>query len=114
MKNKLKLFLTTACILLLAACGQNVPENKTNYIGNWTSQSPLMELQITAEGQVRYTRQEENTTKSLDLPLQEFEGDNFKAGIGPASTQFIVNKPPFQENEQWKMVVDGVTLTKTN
>ena len=114
MKNKLKLFLASTCILILTACGQSVPADKTNYVGEWSSQTPLMELQITAEGQVRYSRLEENTTKSLDLPLQEFDGNNFKAGIGPASTQFIVNKPPFQENEQWKMVVDGVTLTKTN
>jgi hypothetical protein len=29
------------------------------------------------------------------------------------STRFVVSKPPYQEGDSWKMVVDQVELTKT-
>lgn len=114
MKNKFILLFTTISILLLSACGQSVPEDKALYVGHWESQTPtlFMQLQITQDGKVIYQRKEQNTSTSLDLPLQEFNGNHFKAGIGPASTVFTVSKPPYKEGKEWKMVVDGVELTK--
>jgi len=52
-------------------------------------------------------------TTSVNGPLKDFDGDNFSAGIGPMSTTFVVSKPPYQDKGRWKMVVDGVELTKT-
>ena len=51
-------------------------------------------------------------TTSVEGPLQRFEGDHFVVGVWFVSTRFEVSKPPFQEANKWKMVVDGVELTK--
>ena len=50
----------------------------------------------------------------LQAPLQRFEGDNFVVGVGPMSTVFTVSKPPYHDGRDWKMVVDGVELTRTS
>jgi len=72
-----------------------------------------MYLLITQDGSIRYNRINGGVTTSLEGPLKGFDGDNFEAGIGPLSTVFVVSKPPFQEEGVWKMVVDGVELTKS-
>jgi hypothetical protein len=96
--------------LALSACGQPVPQERSAYVGEWRSQT--MTLLITQDGSVRYKRVEGGTTKSIDGPLRRFDGDNFVVGIPLVSTTFEVSKPPYQEAGRWKMVVDGVELTR--
>jgi hypothetical protein len=96
---------------LLAGCGSPVPPNKAAYVGEWTEKT--MVLVITQDGKVRYKRQKGGTSTSIDAPLRSFEGDNFTVGIGPINTTFVVSKPPYREGNAWKMVVDGVELTRT-
>jgi hypothetical protein len=54
------------------------------------------------------------TTTSINAPLRQFEGDHFVVGIAFLSTTFEVSTPPHQEAGTWKMVVDGVELTRTH
>jgi hypothetical protein len=61
---------------------------------------------------VNYRRQEKGTKISVKGPLEEFDGNNFDVGVGPFKTTFVVSKPPYQDGDQWKMVVDGVELTR--
>jgi hypothetical protein len=105
--------LTTALLLalLLAGCGKPVPMEKVDYVGEW--QEKTMYLLITQDGTVSYKRVKGGTTTSVNGPLKAFEGNNFSVGIGPMSTTFTVSKPPYQEKGRWKMMVDGVELTKT-
>ncbi|MEX2154973.1 MAG: hypothetical protein WD825_16640 [Gemmatimonadaceae bacterium] len=101
----------SCCLALLcAACGKPVPEDKQAYVGEW--QSPSTFLLITQDGQVEYKRRQGATTKSINAPLKAFQGPDFVVGIGPVSTTFKVSKPPYQDGTRWKMVVDGVELTK--
>lgn len=97
-------------LTLLAACGQPVPPEKAAYVGLW--QAPQMALLITADGNVRYQRKEGNTTTKVNGPLQGFEADNFKVGVGPLSTTFVVTAAPHADGELMKMTVDGVELSK--
>jgi hypothetical protein len=99
-------------IAALCACGQPVPPDKLDYVGEW--QTKTMYLLITADGSVRYRRLRGGATTSLDGPLKRFERDNFEVGVGPFTTTFSVSKPPYEENGTWKMVVDGVELTRTD
>jgi hypothetical protein len=69
-------------------------------------------LFISKEGNVSYRRKDGNASKSIDAPLQEFQGDNFVVGLGLMSTTFVVSAPPHQDGETWKMTVDGVELTR--
>lgn len=100
----------TLLAVLLAACGKPVPADKSAYVGDW--QSATMMLRISQEGRVAYRRVDGNTRTSVDAPLQGFQGDDFKAGLGPIATTFKVSAPPHQDGNAWKMTVDGVELTR--
>jgi hypothetical protein len=96
--------------LFLSACGQPVPEDKAAYVGEWRAQT--MRLTLTQDGTVQYKRVKGGVTTSINAPLQRFEGDNFVVGVPFISTTFEVSKPPYQEAGTWKMVVDGVELSR--
>jgi hypothetical protein len=96
---------------LVVGCGNPVPTEKSDYVGEW--QHPTMYLLITQDGSVKYKRLGGDATKSVEAPLKAFNGDNFTVGIGPMKTTFVVSEPPRQEGEKWVMVVDGVQLTRT-
>ena len=102
------LFLT----LVLAGCGKPVPPEKADYVGEWSSLE--MYLLITPDGSVRYRRLRGGMETSISGPLQGFEGDNFIVGLPLRwlSTTFVVSTPPRNENGTWKIVVDGVELTR--
>jgi hypothetical protein len=97
---------------MLSACGKPVPSDKAEYVGEWQGKS--MYLLITQDGSVRYKRVKGGGSTSIEAPLQRFVGDDFVVGIGPMSTVFTVSKPPYHDGREWKMVVDGVELTRTS
>jgi hypothetical protein len=96
--------------LALSACGKPIPPEKSAYVGEWRAQT--MSLLIAQDGSVVYKRIKGGATTSVNGPIRRFEGDNFVVGIPLVSTTFEVSKPPYQEADKWKMVVDGVELTK--
>ena len=97
--------------LSLIGCGIPVPPEKSAYVGEW--QEKTMYLLITQDGSVRYKRLKGGATTSIEGPLKSFDGNNFAVGIGPMSSMFVVDKPPYQDGQTWKMMVDGVELTRT-
>lgn len=99
-----------AAALVLAACGQPVPPDKSAYVGRW--ESPQMSLLITPDGNVRYKRVEGSTSKSVNGPLKGFKGNDFEVGIGPLTTTFVVTAPPRQDGGATRMTVDGIELTR--
>jgi hypothetical protein len=99
-----------SCCLLLAGCARPLPPDKLDYAGEW--RSPTMSLLITESGNVNYRRVDGGMSKSINGPLQAFEGDNFVVGIGPVKTTFVVSMPPHEDGGEWKMTVDGMALTK--
>ena len=108
-------FRTTAVSLLIAlallGCAKPVPPEKFAYVGEW--QEKTMYLLITQDGSVEYKHLNGGVTTSVNGPLKGFSGNDFAVGIGPLSTTFVVSKPPYQDGDKWKMVVDGVVLSKT-
>ncbi len=96
--------------ILLSGCGTPVPADKADYVGAW--RSPEMRLSITRDGNINYERHRGSAETSINGPLQEFQGDDFSVGVWFISTTFVVSQPPYQEGGRWKMVVDGVELTK--
>jgi len=106
-----KIIVPLLLALSLFGCGKPVPPEKSAYVGEW--QEKTMYLLITQDGSVRYKRLKGGASTSIQGPLKGFEGNNFEVGIGPLTTKFLVGKPPHQDGERWKMVVDGVELIKT-
>jgi len=96
--------------IVLCGCGKPVPAEKADYVGEW--RAPEMYLLITSDGSVRYERLKGGAQRSITGPLQGFQGDDFSVGLSFLSTTFVVSKPPYKEGDSWKMVVDGVELTK--
>lgn len=97
--------------LLMAACSEPIPPEKLAYAGEWRGGN--VHLVITPEGSVQYERRDGAANISVSAPIQRFEGDNFVVGVGPFNTTFVVSKPPHLVNGQYRMVVDGVELTRT-
>ena len=108
--RKTTVFILSTALFLAVSCGKPVPPEKADYIGEW--RGPSMALLITKDGSVAYKRSKGGTTKSINGPLKGFEGDNFVVGVGPLKTTFVVTAVPHESNGRWKMVVDGVELTK--
>ena len=108
--NKRALLVIVPALLLLTACGQPVPQEKAAYVGDWRAQT--MALLLTHDGAVAYRRLEDGVTTRINGSLRRFEGDNFVVGVPIRSTTFVVSKAPYQESGAWKMVVDGVELTR--
>jgi hypothetical protein len=111
MKNRSAAIVALASCLCLLACGTPVPSDKIDYVGEWRGQG--MYLLILQDGSVEYRRLKGGATTEVTGPLQAFEGDDFKVGISFISTTFVVSKPPYLDGGVWKMVVDGVELTKS-
>lgn len=88
-----------------------LPADKAAYAGEWTSKT--MYLLITPDGNVNYRRTSAGSNVSINAPIVAFHGNDFDVGLGLLKTTFHVGKPPYRENGQWKMEVDGVRLTKT-
>ncbi len=115
-KNRLALFAFAIVLVLVVAVarpwgGKPLPPDKTNYIGEW--KAPGMYLEITRDSAVHYKRTKKDSTTSINAPLQKFKGDDFSVGFLFLSTTFVVSRPPYQEGDKWKMVVDGVELTRS-
>ena len=110
--NLCKYFCCVVLAVMLAACGKPVPPEKAAYVGEW--RAPGMYLLLTQDGSVKYERLKAGASTSVTGPLKDFEGDNFVVGVGLMTTTFVVSKPPYQAGGRWKMVVDGVELTKSN
>lgn len=96
----------------LTGCSKPLPADKAAYAGQWSG--PAMEMLITQDGRVDYSRDNGsgNGSTSIKAPIKEFVGNNMVAGVGPMSTTFVISAPPHQDGEEWKMTVDGVELTK--
>ncbi len=108
--HRLSLACAATLLAALAACSKPIPPERSAYVGDW--RGPQMALLITQEGRVAYRRQEGSTSTAVSGPLQEFEGDNFKVGVGPISTTFVVTAPPHVDGGKTVMTVDGVQLEK--
>ena len=73
-----------------------------------------MYLLITSDGSIRYRRLRGGAETKITGPLRSFEGNDFIVGIPVLSTTFVVSTPPYNDNGTWKMVVDGVELTRAS
>ena len=98
-------------LLLFAACTRPVPNEKVAYVGTWSA--PGFSLLILQDGSVRYRRLRNGATTRVSGPLQRFDGADFRVGIGPFATTFVVSAPPRRVDGEWRMTVDGVDLIRS-
>ncbi|SPL68870.1 hypothetical protein [Acinetobacter stercoris] len=119
------LFFSALCTLLIVACTKTSPylQTNTDYIGQWENEVSI--LNINKNGEVKYSRQEKAETvsshddiktsesSSIKAPITEFDSSHFRVGGAEGIGQnFVINKAPYQENGQWKMVLNDEEYTK--
>ncbi|HUL56173.1 MAG TPA: hypothetical protein VLT60_04200 [Usitatibacter sp.] len=109
--KRLALALAAVLLALVAGCGEPVPTDKAEYVGEWHGKD--MVLVITQDGNVRYRRRNGSASTSINAPISRFEGASFWVGVGIFSTKFDVSKPPYRDGNAWKMTVDGVELVRS-
>lgn len=106
-------WLVLVTTLHVACSGIPVPPDKQDYVGHWEGDG--MTLTITADGGVSYVRVSGGGKREINAPIKAFEGNDFVVGALGITTTFKVSKPPYQEADvpnAWKMVVDGIELTR--
>jgi hypothetical protein len=109
----LRTILLAGCLVvpqLSSAAPMPVPPEKAAYVGDW--QGNKMRLHIAQNGKIAYKRDKPDKNVDLNIELQGFNGNNFDAGALFIHSTFVVSKPPYREGGKWKMIVDGVELTK--
>ena len=110
---KVFLSILLTAFLLTGCQGKPVPADKKDYVGDWYS--PEMTLLIMQDGGIDYKRISGSGGKTtINGPIKEYEGDNFVVGFLFLTTTFEVQKKPYKDGNDWKMVVDGVTLVRKN
>ncbi|MFZ5364976.1 MAG: hypothetical protein ACOZBH_02120 [Patescibacteria group bacterium] len=111
--RKFIFFLSIAAILFAAsACsltGIGIPEGKEAYIGRWTGDNTTMT--IYDNGRIKY-EEKIGTPTSLEAPIQEFTDEHITFGIFSFNKTIRIDRPPYLENDYWKMQIDGETLSK--
>jgi hypothetical protein len=102
----------------LAGCGTYIPFEKSLYAGEWACDT--VRLRIRAEGWVRYEEFKDigiapfegTASRFVEGPLKGFKGDDIQVGVGPVVKTITVNKTPYLDGDDWKMVVDGKELIR--
>lgn len=96
----------------LTGCEKPVPASKASYVGLWEAKN--MYVDISVGGRLDYQRKDGSYTSKISAPIGEFHGNDFTAGIPFFETTFVVSTPPHQTPAGWKMVVDGIELTRVS
>lgn len=99
-------------LVILSGCGESLGEDKLDYVGVWKGGNELIE--INEDGSVSYAKVRPNHTETVEGPIKEFTDEGFVVGYLFLTKKFKVDKPPYQENGKWKMVLNGIEMTKTN
>ena len=104
--------LATLLFCGLAGCtGVPLPEDKWEYAGLW--RGGKVTLEIFPEGQVRYQKLIGSSGHTrVNGPIKKYDGDDFITEVLFVSNRFRVDRPPFQDDGRWWMVVDGVMLKR--
>ena len=106
----LKIISLALCVVLAACSAKPVPLERCAYVGEWKARGVY--LVVRQDGDVNYRRLTHGVDASIRAPLQGFDGDNLRVGLGFLSSTIVVSTPPHEDNGVWKMVADGTELTK--
>lgn len=97
-------------LVALAGCAVTIPADKSSYVGEWEGERAY--LLLTRDGHVYYERFKGPLINSLEGRLKGFKGDDVQVGFGPLAMTIVVNTPPYQDGDDWKMVVNEMELVR--
>lgn len=108
----------------LIACAQTntVLKGQENFIGKW--QAPHSKIEIGHDGNLQYkasyqqeektenTFQQSSSQSNISAPITQINAQRIQVGTGMFSTQFNVNKAPYQQSGQWHMTINNENYVK--
>lgn len=97
--------------LLLFGCSPDpIPQDQTIYVGVW--QGGNVFLEIMEDGNASYAKVQDGATETVDSPVKQIGDGKIVIGFLFFTKTLELTKPPYEEDGEWKMIIDGVTLTK--
>ncbi len=105
-------FFAIISLVVISGCGEPLSEDKIDYVGLWKGGNEFIE--ISKDGSVSYAKVRPNNSETIDGPIKEFTDEGFVVGYLFLTKKFKVDKPPYREDGKWKMVLNGVEMTKAN
>ena len=103
-----------AAAALLSACAQPLPQDKRDYAGTWQNDDSSVQLTISADGRLSYSRQQFNSSTSISGPIKAFKGNQIQGGFVPySSDSYVTDAPHLNSSGMWSMTVDGLYLNRT-
>lgn len=109
--KKLSLLLLIISVIFLSACSKGVPVDKRDFVGFWKSEKVTLSIQV--NGSAMYVdKTEAGKTKTTQGNISKFDAEGFVIGLAPFDTRFNVDKPPYQDGADKKMMVNGIELVQ--
>ncbi|OCG31203.1 hypothetical protein A9G34_09260 [Gilliamella sp. Choc4-2] len=107
-------YLLAIVATLITACDglKAIPSEKKSYIGTW--QGEYMAITITSDAKINYKYKKDTVSKTIQAPIFEFIGNDFKVSVSGLNTVFVVSKVPYFEDGVWKMVIDDQLVIRKN
>jgi hypothetical protein len=110
------LSLATILLLTLGCAGlipQAVPASHSDFVGHWTGQDTVLDIQATGECHYAYTG---GPDIELTMACVDWTPTSFAIGVAPARKAFTIDSPPRKspKGKGWKMTLDGVELRRSN
>jgi hypothetical protein len=96
--------------VIYAVFGRPVPTDMHHYLGSWRGDSAA--LLISKEGTVRYHSRDGLESNIMRGRFNGFEGHDVAVGLGPFGSKIKVDRPPYFDGKDWKMVIDGREVIK--
>lgn len=99
-------------LLLLAGCASSPPARPDPaFVGHW--HGPSLTLSLSSGGLIYVEQQLANGSNETGGPLRQFDGQQMVFGHGPLRQVLRIDRQPWQDGDQWKMVINGEELVRT-
>ncbi|MBT4869975.1 MAG: hypothetical protein HON47_00170 [Candidatus Diapherotrites archaeon] len=113
--KKIILIACLAVLFLFIGCMNYTPltDEQMSFAGEWVS-SDAQYLKIHANGSGGYEGYLPNSFGSLEINggTVDITSDKISITFASFGREFVITKPPFEEDGKMKMVLDGITFTK--
>ncbi|MDM1246206.1 hypothetical protein HX005_02185 [Acinetobacter sp. R933-2] len=122
---KIKIYGVILCSsLILFGCTKTDPllEKNQNYIGEWKSENSTLEIK--KNGEIKFSQHlhseqknassdmKSSTISNIKAPLTQLNQQHLHIGEGDLSKDFKINKAPYQQDNEWRLILDGEIYTR--
>ena len=97
-------------LFLISCSADPLPQDQKVYAGVW--QGGNVFLEIKEDGNASYAKVQDGASETIDAPVKQIGDGKIIIGYLFITKTLELTKAPYQEEDEWKMIIDGVTLTK--